>query len=207
MCRKSREELTMKKANIDARQIIHYCSFAGLFTAFLFASLQCGKGDPRQELRDHRAKLRSYTGAPPVAPHSTTEKAYANNCLGCHKRGFIIKEETDSGIEKRVVGPITPHPEWVNCVQCHLSKNDSSRFVGNNFTPYRLSYMKKVIPEGESSDDMGPPTMPHPLQYREDCKVCHTSRTSAKALQPPHGEMDGCIYCHQEDPSVAVYKE
>ncbi len=48
-----------------------------------------------------RRELESRT--PPQIPHSTEGR---RDCLSCHRDGLRP--------------PITPHPERVNCVQCHV---------------------------------------------------------------------------------------
>lgn len=60
---------------------------------------------------------RSYTGAPPMIPHSTLMRS---NCLACHG---------PSGAQALR----TPHPERQSCRQCHLSsaKLDQRNFLND----------------------------------------------------------------------------
>jgi len=46
-------------------------------------------------------------GAPPVIPHRISDDATGKDCLVCHKEGL-----NDA--------PQTPHPDRVNCTQCHV---------------------------------------------------------------------------------------
>lgn len=45
--------------------------------------------------------------APPVIPHPIADNVTGEGCLACHKEGL-------NG------APPTPHPERVNCTQCHV---------------------------------------------------------------------------------------
>lgn len=62
-----------------------------------------------------------YPGAPPNMPHAPS--SCSMNCLTCHSAG--------------VAGaPITPHPERLMCLQCHLPQNDVPNFVGSTFNAF-----------------------------------------------------------------------
>ena len=57
-------------------------------------------------------------GAPPFIPHDVEADM---ECLDCHRLG-----ENDAAI--------TPHPERVNCIQCHIPQNTEIKpFVENTF--------------------------------------------------------------------------
>lgn len=45
-------------------------------------------------------------GAPPMIPHRIDVNATGEACLACHKEGLHG-------------APMTPHPERLDCVQCH----------------------------------------------------------------------------------------
>jgi cytochrome c5 len=53
------------------------------------------------------ADAKSAEGQPPVIPHPIADNVTGEGCLACHKTGL-------SG------APQTPHPERVNCTQCHV---------------------------------------------------------------------------------------
>jgi len=181
--------------------------FVSLFT-FVFVSTGCTSKSPLEQLRDKRSILRAYDGAPPQVPHSTTQTAYSK-CLICHEKGFTLKDEQSEGINDRVVGPIVPHPNWVNCVQCHVPQNTEKKFVKSTFEPYRITRIKpKPDPSVDPAENSGPPPqMPHAMQNRENCKVCHASSTGSLAIKSPHGDRDGCQYCHMESESAKIYSE
>ena len=61
---------------------------------------------------------RAFEGAPPFIPH---EVEADTECLDCHRLG-----DNDAAI--------TPHPERVNCLQCHITQDMSIKpFVENTF--------------------------------------------------------------------------
>ena len=59
---------------------------------------------------------RAYHGAPPSIPHPVNEHQSlggANDCLKCHENGGFVEKYN-------AYTPVTPHPELVNCRQCHV---------------------------------------------------------------------------------------
>ncbi|MES0491687.1 MAG: nitrate reductase cytochrome c-type subunit [Leptospirales bacterium] len=182
--------------------------FVSCVVIFAFTALRCTSKTPLEELREKRNILRAYDGAPPQVPHSTTQTAY-RRCLVCHEKGFTLKNEQTEGIADRVVGPIVPHPTWLNCVQCHVPQNTDEQFVENTFEPFRITSKKAPVdPSVDPAENAGPPPrMPHAKQNRENCKVCHASETGSLAIKSPHGEREGCEYCHVESESAIIYKD
>ncbi len=55
------------------------------------------------------------TSSPPTIPHEVGETDNQEVCLGCHA-------EPDSG------APPTPHPQFINCRQCHVPQLDVPPF-------------------------------------------------------------------------------
>ena len=61
-------------------------------------------------------RLRAYPGAPPRVPHGLTQEEFrTTRCNVCHERG---------GYAARfgAYTPVTPHPEYAECLQCHVSE-------------------------------------------------------------------------------------
>jgi len=59
------------------------------------------------EVEDDLEKdARSAEGTPPMIPHSIDVNATGEACLACHKEGLHG-------------APMTPHPDRLDCVQCH----------------------------------------------------------------------------------------
>ena len=60
---------------------------------------------------------RAYAGAPPVIPHEVDPHMRdTQSCNVCHEKGgFVTKFNAYT--------PRTPHPEYKNCLQCHVPSN------------------------------------------------------------------------------------
>jgi len=129
---------------------------------------------------------RAYHGAPPSIPHPVKNKRTmgGNTCLQCHQNGgFAAKFNA--------YAPVTPHPEKVNCKQCHVEQNTQTLFKGTNF--------KKIsMPEvGINNALLGsPPVIPHQIQLRENCLACHAGPSAPKEIRVSHPERINCRQCH-----------
>jgi len=141
---------------------------------------------PIEKLREERSELRVYDGAPPVVPHSIEGSAYAT-CTHCHARGARFKSGK--------VAPIIPHNDAGNCLQCHVPQLTTKDYRDNLFTPYRLTKLRS--PDEESTG--APPYMPHSSLMRDNCAVCHLSKTSPEALKPAHELRENCAMCHMPE--------
>ena len=155
--------------------------------ATLLLVVSCGSKPDEQakELvdRDVRASLRAYHGAPPVIPHDLAETG-RDNCLSCHGPGIQAAD--------RVVAPVTPHPTWTNCEQCHVSRSTDELFVANNLAA--LGEPTRPV----MASPFLPPYIPHRLDnYREEaCVTCHTGPGAPLANRPEHGDRANCRQCH-----------
>ena len=58
---------------------------------------------------------RAYHGAPPSIPHTMLDERSmgGNSCLKCHENGGFAEKFN-------AYAPVTPHPEMINCKQCHV---------------------------------------------------------------------------------------
>lgn len=128
---------------------------------------------------------RAFPGAPPVIPHPlVSEKGIGgNDCLQCHKNGgFVPKFEA--------YAPVTPHPEMLNCKQCHVP----AAAVGN----FKMTNWEKFDhPEiGNQALIGSPPVIPHGLQMRENCLACHAGPAAPKEIRVSHPSRVNCRQCH-----------
>ena len=129
---------------------------------------------------------RAYPGAPPSIPHSVKEKLGmgGNVCLQCHQNGGFVQKFN-------AYAPVTPHPEMVNCKQCHVEQLTDSDFMTTDF------YKKPAPKVGVNNALPGsPPVMPHQLQMRENCLACHAGPAAVKELWVDHPERVNCRQCH-----------
>lgn len=129
---------------------------------------------------------RAYHGAPPSIPHEVkSERSMgANNCLQCHQNGgFVTKFNA--------YAPVTPHPEMINCRQCHVAENTKSLFKETVF--HKVLAPKVGI---NNALDRSPPVIPHQIQMRENCLSCHAGPSAPKEIRVTHPERINCRQCH-----------
>ena len=129
---------------------------------------------------------RAFYGGPPTIPHPVSNEISMgeNSCLKCHQNGGFV-EKFDA------YTPITPHPELVNCRQCHVASNTESVFQDTNFN-------KGTVPGVGSNNALlgGPPVIPHPIHLRESCLSCHAGPAAPKEIRVTHPERINCRQCH-----------
>lgn len=124
-----------------------------------------------------RSELRAYHGAPPRIPHQVGEATAEASCLNCHHVGAGH-------------GPNVLHELQSNCRQCHVPILTEKEFVQNGPLSERtLSRLPGAWP-------LSPPYIPHRLQDRQNCSVCHTSVGARADLVPQHGDLPNCRQCH-----------
>lgn len=129
---------------------------------------------------------RAFHGAPPSIPHPTKEDGTigGKRCLQCHQNGGFVPKFN-------AYTPVTPHPEMINCRQCHVSQS--------TIPPYKqTAFRKGTIPKaGENSVLEGsPPVIPHQIQMRESCLSCHAGPSAPKEIRVSHPERINCRQCH-----------
>lgn len=130
-------------------------------------------------------KRRAYPGAPPTIPHPIlTEKGIgAKNCLQCHQNGGYVDQF-------KAYAPVTPHPEMMNCKQCHVPTKTKNVFRESSFN-------KEPFPEtGLSAMPGSPPMIPHTLMMRENCLSCHAGPGAKKEIRVSHPHRVNCRQCH-----------
>jgi nitrate reductase (cytochrome), electron transfer subunit len=157
--------------------------------------------------------LRAYPGAPPRIPHGLTgEEFLAPRCNACHERGGYVARFAS-------YAPVTPHPEYAECMQCHVPDD---RIVGiglpgpgpddvclqchvpdaaaPNFRPtaWRAPEWPRT---GQRALPGAPPVIPHTLQLRGDCLACHMGPAAVDEIRKVHPERANCRQCHV--PAVA----
>ncbi len=130
---------------------------------------------------------RAFPGAPPTIPHSLiSEKSIGGlDCLQCHENGgFVAKFEA--------YAPITPHPEMLNCRQCHVPSQTKLNFKTSNWIKYPHPQIRNSALEGS------PPIIPHLLQMRENCLACHAGPAAPVEIKVSHPMRINCRQCHAQ---------
>lgn len=150
----------------------------------------CGGGKQSENYGKYtRAELRYYAYAPPLIPHEVLNR----QCLDCHGNGLVVQ-----GFK----APVTPHPELLNCQQCHIRADEGIKpFKKNRFAG---------IPEPrklEKPQPSGPALIPHSIFMRENCVVCHADAGRREITQTTHPERVNCVQCHvAQNSQAAMFK-
>jgi nitrate reductase (cytochrome), electron transfer subunit len=153
-------------------------------------------------------KLRAYPGAPPRIPHGLTAEEFRTpSCNACHERGGYVARFAS-------YAPVTPHPELVNCLQCH-AQDDSTVGVGlpganpddiclqchvpgASAQPFRPSDWRTAAwpATGQQAMSGSPPVIPHDPHLRGNCLACHVGLGAVEEIQTTHPERANCRQCH-----------
>ncbi len=130
-------------------------------------------------------KRRAFPGAPPIIPHPTeeTHSMGGNDCLQCHQNGGYVDIY-------KAYAPITPHPEYINCKQCHVPVKSTGAFKPNYWA-------KMEDPKAKQQALLGsPPIIPHSLEMRNNCLACHGGPSAPQKIRVTHPERINCRQCH-----------
>lgn len=127
---------------------------------------------------------RAYPGAPPVIPHEVDpEIARTMNCNVCHANGGYTPKFN-------AYAPVTPHPQYQNCMQCHVESTVDSKFVATTWQSVPPPDIHRPALPGS------PPPIPHTLQLRENCLSCHAGPSAVPEVRTSHPERVNCRQCH-----------
>ena len=141
-------------------------------------------------------ELRQYPGSPPRVPHDVPRSFSGDTlkCLSCHERGGYDANQ-DS------FAPVTPHPEYESCAQCHVPRRTENLFVATEW--------QSIEPPKLGRSEMGgsPPPVPHSLQIREDCIACHTGPAAVAEIRVEHASRGNCRQCHVPMIATEIRKE
>jgi cytochrome c-type protein NapB len=162
----------------------------------------------RRDFRTYRF-LRAFPGAPPRIPHALGPEEFRSaGCRTCHQRG---------GYSARFAAyvPVTPHPERGICLQCHAGEdslmgvevpvdNPKARCPqchgpsgGRPRADASLTWPTSVWPLlPPRMADGAPPPIPHDLQFRENCLVCHSGPSAVAEIRMNHPPWPSCRQCH-----------
>jgi len=105
------------------------------------------------------------------------------SCLKCHQNGGYVAKF-------KAYTPVVPHPEKVNCRQCHVTENTSGLFKPANAEVF----IKPKI--GNAEFIGGPPIISHQIQLHENCLACHAGPSAPKEIRIDHPERSNCRQCH-----------
>lgn len=157
---------------------------AGVFSRASKAMEYEGMPEGDRSLKDYYDN-RAYHGAPPMMTHPllTDQGIGGKQCLQCHQNGGYAEQF-------KAFAPVTPHPDWVNCRQCHLPMESNSLFKNTDWekpNPPKLN--NKALATS-------PVIMPHGIQNRENCLACHAGPAAPAEIRVTHPERINCRQCH-----------
>lgn len=145
-------------------------------------SLQAIMREEQIDDQDARATLRAFYTAPPVIPHEIVAKNAAE-CLDCHRQVTRLEDGR--------VAMATPHPQFSNCMQCHVPG------VSGGFDERQSDWEGLEEPErGDRWFALSPPTVPHRIKLRENCLSCHGPQNPDMRLRTTHPQRTSCLQCH-----------
>lgn len=143
-----------------------------------------GRPDARPRTMDAWRALRAYPGAPPRIPHPVSGEAQmGGTCGACHERGGFVPAYG-------AYAPVTPHPDYTSCLQCHVPDSPSAPFAPSDWQAPDWPAL------GERAMAGSPPRVPHVVQMRENCVACHAGPGALREIRTTHPERTGCLQCH-----------
>lgn len=139
---------------------------------------------------DHQRNLdtyynnRAFYGAPPSIPHPVIDgNIGAKQCLKCHENGGFVEKFN-------AYTPVSPHPDKLNCVQCHVQVKTNALFTPS-------SYVSNSSPSLKNQALIGsPPIIPHQIELRGNCLSCHAGPSAVKEIRTSHPNRINCRQCH-----------
>jgi cytochrome c-type protein NapB len=142
-------------------------------------------------------------------PHGLTGEEFRGlSCNICHLRGgWVARFNT--------YAPVTPHPEFSSCLQCHVAQDT---LVGRPLptsvdavtcdqchidpdadpeTFVELDWVTVAWPETNlQAMPESPHQIPHDFQTRSNCLACHSGPGAVIDLRTDHPERVNCRQCH-----------
>ncbi|UCF37765.1 MAG: hypothetical protein JSU96_02550 [Acidobacteriota bacterium] len=135
-----------------------------------------------------RTERRAFYTAPPTVPHEL-DGLENGDCLTCHEDVLDLGDQ---------VSAPTPHPEYFNCLQCHVG---TAPLPIAETTPDVASDWKGLAEPTliERANPKAPPSIPHRLFLRDRCLSCHHPDHPNPAQRTSHPERSNCQQCHVAD--------
>lgn len=136
-----------------------------------------------RNLEDYYSR-RAYHGAPPIVPHEVDPQSFGgNDCLQCHSTGDYVPEY-------EAYAPIVPHPELINCNQCHVPINSADLFIESDWQTWTGPPLEETVLLDS------PPPIPHEMHMRNNCASCHAGPAAPVEIRVTHPERENCVQCH-----------
>ncbi len=170
------------KAQLQALRAESVAPMRQASEAGLAMDMQPASGIKRRSLKGYYA-LRAYAGAPPSIPHAVDARILREqSCNICHERGGFVQKFN-------AYAPVTPHPQYGNCLQCHVHAGEGE-FVAIDWRSTKKPALHRPALPGN------PPPIPHTLQLRDSCLACHAGPAAVPEVRTSHPERLNCQQCH-----------
>lgn len=159
--------------------------------------------------------LRAYPGAPPRIPHGLSRTEYREGaCKACHERGGF-------SVRFNAYVPVTPHPDFGGCMQCHVG---DARLMGIPLpTSDPSSSCRQCHTQGGARSSVAtqlwrtaswpslqptmagrsPPPIPHDSPMRANCLACHAGPAAVAEIRTTHPQRANCRQCHVQASGTA----
>jgi cytochrome c-type protein NapB len=129
-----------------------------------------------------------------VIPHEVdVEINRDQRCNTCHEKGGFVPKFN-------AYTPVTPHPEYRNCMQCHVPSSEEDLFVETDWTSVKQPNIHRPALPGS------PPPIPHTLQLRENCLSCHAGPAVPLEIRTTHPERRNCRQCHVPRETLSIFQ-
>ena len=125
-------------------------------------------------------------------PINNSKTLTGDSCLACHRKGGFTPKYN-------AYAPVVPHPEKLNCRQCHNPTIDKSLFK-------KIAWKKNLGIRGHAHLPNSPLVIPHSIQMRENCLACHSGPAAIVEIRTTHPERLNCMQCHVEKMAVKVWE-
>jgi nitrate reductase cytochrome c-type subunit len=111
------------------------------------------------------------TVLPPAIPHDVNGAlSRTQECGVCHVTGGVAP---------------APHPVRESCMQCHVRSGTAA------------SWERGSVEAATSPAPVGsPPPIPHALDGRDNCLMCHGASAPMEDIRTSHPERESCQQCH-----------
>lgn len=131
-----------------------------------------------------RSANRAFYTAPPTVTHEL-DNLGNEDCQICHEDVLDLGD--------RVSIP-TPHPQFSNCLQCHVGTGPPAFLDQVEIESGWIGLEDPV--KIERRNEVAPPVLSHRLFLRDKCLSCHHPEHPRVNMRTSHPDRSNCLQCH-----------
>jgi hypothetical protein len=160
----------MKSKQRTTNAMVEAIAFVPITLTAVFLGMLAPGTPPSGVHRSYVQEQRD-TVPPPTIPHDVSGAlSRTQECGVCHVTGGVAP---------------APHAERRNCMQCHVRSGAA------------LSWERGSVAAATPAPPVGsPPPIPHALEGRDNCLMCHGASAPMEAIRTSHPERESCRQCH-----------